>query len=459
MDKNDTIVSIITPATGGSICLLRISGSEAIAVTNKFFSPANLENEKGGCFFYGTLQNAFNDVIDQVIVYLFKKPKSFTGEDVIEISCHSNIFIVQEILNLFISEGCRIAEPGEYSKRAFLNGKIDLAQAEAIADLIASKSKTGVKNALNIIKGSLSEKINDLKQSVIEIASLLELELDFSEEDLELIPKRKFIETVKKAINEVNGLLDSYSRGREFQKGIEVLITGRPNVGKSSLMNALLQKDRVIVSPVPGTTRDMIHEDIILNNTVIRLIDTAGIRISEDHIEKEGVDRAMELIKSARLILMIFDLSEDINTDDLNILDTIKKESLKKVVVTGNKYDKPVNLKTKEFITSLGAKTIFVSAKQNKNISELKDIIYNHISDTTFLNEEEIIISNARQYEILKRVYTLLEENLASFTSGQGHEYIAADLRMTIDALSELTGEITTDDILNNIFSNFCIGK
>jgi tRNA modification GTPase len=370
-----------------------------------------LENEKGGCFFYGTLQNAFNDVIDQVIVYLFKKPKSFTGEDVIEISCHSNIFIVQEILNLFISEGCRIAEPGEYSKRAFLNGKIDLAQAEAIADLIASKSKTGVKNALNIIKGSLSEKINDLKQSVIEIASLLELELDFSEEDLELIPKRKFIETVKKAINEVNGLLDSYSRGREFQKGIEVLITGRPNVGKSSLMNALLQKDRVIVSPVPGTTRDMIHEDIILNNTVIRLIDTAGIRISEDHIEKEGVDRAMELIKSARLILMIFDLSEDINTDDLNILDTIKKESLKKVVVTGNKYDKPVNLKTKEFITSLGAKTIFVSAKQNKNISELKDIIYNHISDTTFLNEEEIIISNARQYEILKRVYTLLEEN------------------------------------------------
>lgn len=459
MHSEDTIISTITPVTGGSICLLRISGKDAIAVTNKYFIPTDLSESEGGRFYFGKLIDEQNTIIDEVIVYVFKMPRSYTGENVIEISCHSNVFIIEEIINLFLKNKCRIAEPGEFTKRAFLNNKIDLVQAEAVADLIASKSKTSVKNALNLLEGNLSKQINSLKKNLIDVGSLLELELDFSEEDIEIISSEEYIKIIESSISIVNKLLDTYDSGRELQKGIEILIAGKPNVGKSSLMNALLQKDRVIVSHIAGTTRDLVHEDIVLDDTMVRLIDTAGIRFTKNEIEAEGVSRAKKFLETAHLILVLLDLSSKIDNDDIEIINNLVEKKKESIILVGNKSDKKINKETTEYINALQLNTIFISAKQEKNITELKKLILNRIKMNEKSLSEDIILTNKRQYNVLSRLQDVLEENLKSFKSNQGFEFIAVDLRLAIDTLSEITGEISTDDILNNIFSNFCIGK
>lgn len=459
MFSKDTIISTITSSVGGSVCLIRVSGEKAIEIANRFFVSKNIKSVADGTFHFGTLVNYNNEVIDKVILYLFKKPRSYTGEDVIEISCHNNIFIIDEIIDLFLQSGCRLAEPGEYSKRAFLNGKMDLTQAEAVADIIASKSKNSLKNSIHILEGRLSAKINNLKQSLIDIASLLELEIDFSEEGLDVISDDKYISVVDDSLEQINELIKSFSKGRQFQKGIEVLITGKPNVGKSSLMNSLLGKNRVIVSNIPGTTRDLIHEDVIFEDVLVRLIDTAGIRLSEDEIEKEGVLRAKELVESSEIILVIVDVSEEIDKEDVQIIEELVINVKKKLLIVANKIDKKINIKSENYIKNLKLDTVYISAKNETNIEELKSIIFTRIKKQQKIESEEIIISNKRQFEILKKVKKLLEENRKSFKAKTGVEFVAADLRITIDSLSELTGEITTDDILNNIFSSFCIGK
>lgn len=459
MEKEETIISTITPTIGGSVCVIRISGPNAISIASKYFPKVNLVEEGGGKHFFGKLINDDKQVVDEIVITVYKKPNSYTGEDVIEISCHSNVFIIEETIGLFLKNGSRMAEAGEFSKRAFLNGKMDLTQAEAVADLIASKSKTGVKNSLNLLSGSLSKKVDTLKSKLIDIASLLELELDFSEEDIEVIPPQMFLQVVNEALMEITNLIDSFSKGREYQKGIEILITGKPNVGKSSLMNAMLQKDRVIVSPTPGTTRDLIHEDIILKDTLVRLIDTAGIRLSEDHVEKEGVSRAKKLRDSAQLILFMVDASLDDYDEDKELLKDLLLKDGGKIILVGNKIDKMIDYKIKEYLLSTGLECIFVSAKEEKNISRLQEAIYERIKSKKELNKEDLVLSNLRQYEIFKKVKELLTENKKAFESSEGYEFIAADMRVTIDALSEITGQVSTDDILNNIFSSFCIGK
>jgi tRNA modification GTPase len=458
MYSKDTIVSTITPTVGGSVCLIRLSGENAISVADKFFSK-DIHNEKGGTFHFGRIFNSNNEIIDEVILYLFRKPKSYTGEDVVEISCHNNIFIVDEVIDLFIKDGCRLAEPGEYSKRAFLNGKMDLAQAEAVADIIASKSRQSLKNSIHILEGKLSARIDELKKNLIDIASLLELEIDFSEEDIDLVSEEKYLQVVDECLEQIGRLIASFSIGRRFQKGIEVLITGKPNVGKSSLMNALLGKNRVIVSHIPGTTRDLIHEDVIFEDVLVRLIDTAGLRLADDEIEKEGVERARQLIDSAEIVLVLIDVSEKIEAEDKQIIDDFLLNQKAKTLLIANKIDKPANTDTENYIKTLSFPRVQISAKNELKIDELKNVIYKRIKEQNRTETEEIIISNKRQFEILKRVKGLLDENKASFLEKTGFEFIAADLRITIDALSEITGEITTDDILNNIFSNFCIGK
>jgi tRNA modification GTPase len=458
MYSKDTIVSTITPSVGGSVCLVRISGELSIPISIRFFSK-DISREQGGTFHFGKLCGIDGEIIDEVIVYLFKKPKSYTGEDVVEISCHNNIFIVDQIIDLFIKEGCRLAGPGEYTKRAFLNGKMDLTQAEAVADIIASKSKQSLKNSIHILEGELSKKIGRLKEGLIDVASLLELEIDFSEEDLDVISDDTYIEVVDNSLVQINALLNSFRKGREYQKGIEVLITGKPNVGKSSLMNAMLGKNRVIVSHIPGTTRDLIHEDVIFEDVLVRLIDTAGLRLADDEIEKEGVERAKELINSAEIILVLIDVSEEIEKEDKQIIEEFLIDQKDKTLLVTNKNDKEINPSCEKYLAELSFERIDISAKNNTNIDNLKRIIYDRIQQQNRSDSEEIVISNKRQYEILKRIKGLLEENKQSFIDKTGLEFIAADLRITIDALSEITGEITTDDILNNIFSNFCIGK
>ncbi len=459
MEKNATIISTITPTVGGSVCLIRISGPDAITLTNKYFPRLNLAEKKGGQHFFGKLLNDEKRVLDEVVLNVFKNPNSFSGEDVVEISCHSNIFIIEDVLNLFLNNGCRMAEAGEFSRRAFLNGKMDLAQAEAIADLIASKSKSGVNNSLNILGGVLSTKINNLKSKLIDIASLLELELDFSEEDLEIIPRDKYLLVIDEALHEVTKLVNSFAKGRDYQKGIEILITGKPNVGKSSLMNAMLQKDRVIVSATPGTTRDLIHEDIILIDTLVRFIDTAGIRLSEDQIEKEGVSRAKALRDSAQLILFIVDVSAKDFDEDQKLLEDLLPKEKEKLILIANKIDKKINSVTEKYLSKLDLESVYISAKQEKNIDGLQEVIHSRIKTSEKSTAEDVVLSNVRHHEILRKVKELLLNNRKSFEAKEGFEFIAADLRLTIAALSEITGEVTTDDILNNIFANFCIGK
>lgn len=454
----DTIISTITAVSGGSVSIVRISGEDAFSIVNGFFS-VDLRKKPGGTFYFGKLFNEDKKVIDDVIAFLFEKPRSYTGENVVEISCHSNIFIIEEIVSLFLANGCRFAEPGEFSKRAFLNGKMDLLQTEAVADLISSKSRASVKNSLSILEGGLSKKIKTLKDGLIEVGSLLELELDFSEEDLEIIPKEKYISTVKTSLNAIGALLKSFNTGRQFQKGVEVLIAGKPNVGKSSLMNAFLEKDRVIVSHLPGTTRDLIHEDLIMGDVLVRLIDTAGIRFTEDLVEAEGVSRAKELLQKTDLILVLIDLSIEIDNDDLQLVSILDKKLHEKIIIVGNKNDKTYNNKTIAYINGLGLEHVFISAKTEKNVQKLKEVILNRIKRSEKSFTEDIVITNQRHFDILTRVKKLLENNLESFEKNEGLEFIASDLRLTINALSEITGEITTDDILNNIFSSFCIGK
>jgi len=390
---------------------------------------------------------------------LYKSPNSYTGEDVIEISCHGNPFVAEEIIDQYLLNGCRIANPGEFSKRAFLNGKMDLLQAEAIADLISAKSRRIVENSLALAGGRLSDLVSRLKNELIHTASLITLDLDFTEEDLGIIEKNQISDAVKTAIETINTLIGTYQYGRILNKGLEVLICGKPNVGKSSILNALINRDRAIVSSSPGTTRDTIHEDVVIDNISIRFIDTAGIRITTDEIEAEGVSRSKAAFGKADIILIIIDLSEKLTEEDYRLTEMLLKSYKSRSIIVGNKNDKEIESSTKSEIEETGLPVIEVSAIRGSRITELQKMIVQRVKVNTNNLDEDILITNQRQYEIFKRTRDALNQALESLNKNFGNEFIAVDMKNAIDALSEITGEISTDDILNNIFSNFCIGK
>lgn len=458
-ETSDTIIAPLTPAVGGTVTLLRISGTEAIAITNRQFNGIDLMSQPGGRFFHGQIINDKKEIIDDVIVYVFKKPNSYTGEDVIEISSHGNPFIVEEIIRLYLSKGCRMAEPGEFSKRAFLNGKMDLIQAEAVADLIAAKSKAIAKNSIRNIEGRLSQLITTIKDSLLNTAALLELDLDFSEENLEIITPDQVNKEIDQAIAEIDSLLQSYNYGKILSRGIEVLITGKPNVGKSSLMNALLERDRVIVSSLPGTTRDIIHEDIVINNVMVRFIDTAGIHLAQDSIEAEGVDRAIAMMERADVLLLVVDSSEELTTEDTNLLKTLSLMNRDQLILLANKIDKQVHQHTKTSLEKTGLLTVYISAKTGQNIQDLKELIIKKIYHLDQNLAEEILITNQRQFTSLEKTKDFLIRAKQGMANKVGFEFIALDIRNSIDCLAEISGEIVDDDILNTIFAHFCIGK
>jgi len=457
--SKDTIVAPISSAVGSSVAMLRISGSQAIAIANKFFPLRDLQRAPGGRFFFGPLNDDKKDLIDEVVLLVYKAPHSFSGEDAVEISFHANPLILEKALHTFVNAGCRLAEPGEFSKRAFINGKIDLVQAEAIADLIAAKSQAAIKNSLFQVSGKFSGRINNIKQNLTDIAALIELDLDFSGEDLEIVTADNILDKLNNLIGEIDRLLISYKAGKVLKEGIKVLITGKPNVGKSSLMNALLEKKRAIVSSTPGTTRDIIHDEVFVDNVLVRFIDSAGIHLTDNSVEAEGIERSREYFDIAGLIILVVDISRELTKDDINLLESSIQFFKDKLIVAGNKSDLQINQTTVEYLIKCQTPLYKVSAKTGMNIGQLKKDIASRIKGGAGLFAEDVFITNQRQFDMLGRTKQSLERAVAGIKQAFGFEFIAVDVRDAIGQLSGITGEIATEDVLNTIFSNFCIGK
>lgn len=449
IQTDDTIAAVATPVGTGAISIIRVSGPNAInSVENIFSGKSKLSKSKTHTIHYGKIIDKKN-IIDDVLVSIFRAPNSYTGEDSIEISTHGSSFISQRILKLLIENDVRPAEPGEFTKRAFLNGRIDLAQAEAVADVINSRTEVSLKGARNQLDGLLSQKVNSLREMLINSSSLVELELDFAEEDLEFIQFEELKKRIDNILIEIDQLLNSYNFGKVIRDGINVALVGLPNVGKSSLLNYILKEARAIVSKIPGTTRDVIREEVSIDGVLFRLFDTAGIRISENEIEKEGVLRSREVVKNSDLILFINDVEQDFPEDLYSELKTLNKQE--NIVNVINKIDLMSKPKQKSDVN--------VSALTGEGISELFDLMKSKVFGNSNYSEQNAMVTNERHYNCLLKTKESLNNAITSVSNKMSGEFIAVDLRNAQNNLGEIIGEVTSDDILNNIFTKFCIGK
>jgi tRNA modification GTPase len=452
---DDTIVALATPPGIGAIGVIRLSGSKAIDIVNSLFPSKNLDNQSSHTLHVGYITQEGKD-IDEVVVSLFKNPKSYTGEDVVEISCHGSSYVQQQVLQACIRKGARLAKAGEFTQRAFLNGKLDLTQAEAVADLIASNTSASQKAALHNIRGGFSEILKELREDIIQFSALIELELDFSQEDVEFADRKKFYELIKTAQTITTELLQSFQLGNVIKNGISVAIIGKPNAGKSTLLNTLLNEDRAIVSEIAGTTRDTIEEVVNINGILFRLIDTAGIREhTADIIENFGVERSLDKMRSADIVLYLFDVNGYTKNDLLKVAEDFNKQQIKYLLV-GNKIDTLNGAVPEEKFA--GMDCTFITAKQSKGIIELKEKLFQSTVHQQLLSEN-IIITNSRHYAALQEVEKSLiaiKEGLDNRISG---DLLTPDIHQCLHYISEITGDITNDTILDYVFSKFCIGK
>ncbi|HAQ38889.1 MAG TPA: tRNA uridine-5-carboxymethylaminomethyl(34) synthesis GTPase MnmE [Saprospiraceae bacterium] len=457
--SNDTIIAPATAVSNSAIALIRLSGTNAVACVAKHFSGKNLFEISPNTSVFGRIKDGKNAVLDEVVVTVFKSPRSYTGEDVVEISCHASPFIVREMISLFSQAGARLAEPGEFTLRAFLNGKMDLSQAEAVADLIASESKAGHNIALRQMNGQISSKMAVLRANLIDFASLLELELDFSEEDVEFADRTRLRQLVEEIDGEIRNLLNSYSTGKLIRNGIPTVISGRPNAGKSTLLNTLLQEDRAIVSDIPGTTRDTIEEVIQINGVQFRLVDTAGIRKTSDAIEATGVHKTYEKIRKSAIVIYLFDPGaitvEEIRHDLENLPETEAE-----IILVANKSDKLLAGNELEAFTSAFSayELISISAKLEHNIDTLRNTLYEKVLGQTNY-QQQVIISNGRHFEALSKARESLEIVTSGLAEGLPSDLVALELRQVLYYVGSITGAIGTEDVLGNIFGKFCIGK
>jgi len=456
MITNDTIVALSTPPGIGAIGVIRLSGKEAISITNSVFSGKDLLKQKSHTIHFGLIKDG-EQVIDEVLVSLFIAPKSYTKENVVEISCHGSNYIIQQIISLLIRKGASAAKPGEYTLRAFLNGGLDLSQAEAVADLISSDSAAAHQVAMNQLRGGFSTELNLLREQLIHFASMIELELDFAEEDVEFANRDQLQELINKITLVLNQLIRSFELGNVIKQGINTVIAGRPNAGKSTLLNALLNEERAIVSEIAGTTRDTIEELLNINGINFRLIDTAGIREATDTIEAIGVEKTMQKINQSALLVYVFDV---VNLTVHEIREDIARlyRPGMAFIAVANKIDLSYNNKLKELQLPSDIQFISISAKQNQQIEELKELLYNTaVGDQ--LSDNHTMVTNIRHVEALRRTQTALESVGNGLTNPVTSDFLSMDIKQALYYLGEITGQVTTDDLLENIFSKFCIGK
>ncbi|MEZ4963517.1 MAG: tRNA uridine-5-carboxymethylaminomethyl(34) synthesis GTPase MnmE [Saprospiraceae bacterium] len=474
----DTIVALATPPGVGAIGIIRLSGSEAIGIVQKVFGGKDLTQQDSHTLHFGTIIGEDGKILDEVLVSLFKAPHSYTAENVAEVSCHGSPFILRQVLELFIEKGARLAQPGEFTLRAFLNGKMDLSQAEAVADLITSTSESAHSVAMRQMRGGFSHEIKKLREDLINFASLIELELDFAEEDVEFANLEQLKLTVAKIQSFIHSLIRSFRLGNVLKTGVPTVIAGRPNAGKSTLLNALLNEERAIVSHIAGTTRDTIEEILNINGVEFRLIDTAGIREAQDQIESIGVEKTMEKVRLATLLVYVFDVVETKIDEVLADVKNLQSENTQLLVVC-NKMDNlpnynpdwllnPANPDIPDFFFANKRPThnsqltthnlITLSAKNGMNIPYLKEKLYG-LAISEKVNLESPIVTNARHYEALQKASDSLDDVLRGLDDGVTSDFVAMDIRRALAYLGEILGEVSTEDLLGNIFGKFCIGK
>jgi tRNA modification GTPase len=454
---NDTIVALATPPGEGAIGIIRLSGPDAITITEGIFEGKKLSHQPSHTIHFGKIVSAGN-IIDEVVVSLFKGPKSYTGENIIEISCHGSYYILQQVIGLCTQAGARIAKPGEFTERAYLNGKLDLAQAEAVADLIASNSEAAHKSAMHNLRGGFSSELKEMREELIKFSALIELELDFSEEDVEFADRTQLYKLLGRLTARTEQLVSSFRLGNVIKNGVSVAIIGKPNAGKSTLLNALLNEERAIVSEIAGTTRDSIEETLNINGILYRLIDTAGIREhTTDVIESIGVQRSKDIMNRADIVVYLFD-ANDTSLADLHAEKKAFSETGLKYLFVGNKADKATAVELEDKFNALEAAILYISAKNKENITGLKQNLYELVVQGN-IRQEGTIVTNARHHAALHEVLKSLHDIKAGMDQNITSELIALDIRRCLHYLGEITGQVTTEDKLDYIFSKFCIGK
>ena len=453
MTNNDTICALAT-ASGGALAVIRISGPQALSITSSICS-LHAESVKASTTHFARITNPSGELIDEVMVSVFRAPKSYTGEDTAEISCHGSSYIIKKILEVLIDNGCRMANPGEYTMRAYLNGKMDLSQAEAVADLIASTNKATHQIAMSQLRGDFSSELYSLREKLLKLTSLLELELDFSDhEDLEFANRSELTEIAKEIDRKINYLAHSFEIGQAIKQGIPVAIVGKTNVGKSTLLNRILHEERAIVSNIHGTTRDTIEDTIDIQGITFRFIDTAGIRQTVDTVEQIGIERTYQAMEKARIILWLID--EEPSKEELQVMQ--EKCEGKSLIIIQNKIDKEEKIPTST-LSSLTIHFITISAKFGTNIGQLEKEIYT-VANIPEIKENDIIVTNARHYNALLRAQEDIQRVISGLEQNLSGDLLSEDLRMILSTLAEITGgEITPNEVLGNIFKHFCVGK
>lgn len=465
MIERNTICAISTPPGVGGVAVVRISGKEAFSIVEKIFAPAkkglHLSEQQPYTLTYGKIFREEN-ILDEVIVGIFRAPNSFTGEDTVEITCHGSTYIQQEILKLLIEQGCTLAAPGEFTQRAFLNAKMDLSQAEAVADLISSASAASHRLAIRQMRGGFSKELLNLRAKLLDFVSLIELELDFGEEDVEFADRTQLLELSSKIKEIIHKLVNSFSLGNAIKNGIPVVIVGETNAGKSTLLNHLLNEDKAIVSDIHGTTRDVIEDVININGISFRFIDTAGIRNTGDEIESLGIKRTFQKIDQASIVIWMIDTTH-FNTEIEYIADKIvPRTKKKKLIIVFNKIDKlneeEQSVLEEEFLPHIPAERIFLSAKFKRNTEVLEKALLK-AANLPDITEDDVVVTNMRHYEALSKALGAIERAEEGLKDGIPADLVSQDIRECMHYLGEITGEISTDEILGNVFKNFCIGK
>ncbi|MCF2518624.1 tRNA uridine-5-carboxymethylaminomethyl(34) synthesis GTPase MnmE [Dyadobacter sp. CY351] len=448
--QQEVICALATPSGVGAIAVIRVSGLRSISMVKSIFKGKNLEEAETHTVHFGTIQAA-GEIIDEVLVTVFKTPRSFTKEDSIEISCHGSDYIIRQILKLLISKGARIAKPGEFTQRAFLNGQFDLVQAEAVADLIAADSQASHKTALNQLRGGFSKKLASLRTELIHFASLIELELDFGEEDVEFAEREDLRRLINALLAAIGPLIESFDLGNALKEGVPVAIIGSPNVGKSTLLNALLNEEKAIVTSIAGTTRDVIEDTIVLEGLKFRFIDTAGIRETTDLVESIGIERSKAAMEKADIVIFLFDSLETLQESQQ--LRALLPDG-KQVLYVLNKID--IGEIAAESLGALQENVISISAKSQTGLSQLTNKL---VSMVYGQSASDTVVTNLRHYEHLVKTHDALNDVLNGLETGVTGDFLAQDIRLSLFHLGEITGTIVTDDLLENIFSRFCIGK